>query len=172
MAIKGFRKSFLGFNKEDVLNYIASEDKKNASIIKSLNGEIKDLNERNNALNKDIDNLNAQLLQYKEKEDEINRLAESIGALYILAKNNAEQILENASKSKDAASAEIEKNLDILNQAQENYLNIKTEVLKVTNNSSNNLDSALDSIKTTEDEIKENMQKAENAEKVLQETLK
>ena len=64
------------------------------------------------------------------------------------------------------------KNLEILNQAQENYLNIKTEILKVTSNFSNNLDSALDSIKTTEDEIKENMQKAENAEKVLQETLK
>ena len=86
MAVKGFRKSFLGFNKEDVLNYIASEDKKNASIIKSLNGEIKDLTERNLSLVKEIDNLNAQLNQYKEKEEEINRLAESIGALYIIAK--------------------------------------------------------------------------------------
>lgn len=172
MAVKGFRKSFLGFNKEDVLNYIASEDKKNVSIIKSLNGEIKDLTERNLSLDKQIDSLNEKLNQYKEKEEEINRLAESIGALYIIAKNNAELILDNASKSKDAATAEIEKNLEILNAAQENYLNIKTEVLKATNSFSDNLDSALDSIKTTEDEIKNNLLKAEKAEKVLQETLK
>ena len=51
-------------------------------------------------------------------------------------------------------------------------MNIKTEVLKVTNNFSSNLDSALNSIKTTEEEIKDNLEKAETAEKVLQETLK
>jgi len=172
MATKGFRRSFLGFNKEDVLNYISSEDKKNAAIVKSLNGEVKELTNRTINLNNEIDNLNAQLQQYKDKEDEINRLAESIGALYIIAKNNAELILENASKGKEAAKAEIEKNLEILNNAQENYLDIKSEILNITNNFSNNLDSALTSIKSTENTIKNNLENANEAEKVLQETIK
>ena len=172
MATKGFRRSFLGFNKEDVLNYIASEDKKNASIVKSLNGEVKELTQRTINLNNEIDKLNIQLQKYKDKEDEINRLAESIGALYIIAKNNAEIILDNASKSKEAATAEIEKNLEILNAAQENYVNIKSEILNITSNFSNNLDSALHTIKTTEEVIKDNLKEAETAEKVLKETLK
>ena len=172
MANKGFRRSLMGFNREDVLNYIAAEDKKNTAAIKSLNGEIKDLLSRNQLLEKDIDNLNDLLKKYKDKEEEINRLAESIGALYIIAKNNAELILENASKGKEEAKAEIAKNLEILNDAQENYIDIKNEIINITNSFNNDLQTALESIKETEAKIKDNLEIAEKAEQVLQETLK
>ena len=71
MANKGFRRSLMGFNREDVLNYISSVDKKNTATVKSLNGEIKDLTDRNLFLTKEIEVLNDQLKIYKDKEEEI-----------------------------------------------------------------------------------------------------
>lgn len=172
MANKGFRRSLMGFNREDVLNYISSVDKKNTATVKSLNGEIKDLTDRNLFLTKEIEVLNDQLKIYKDKEEEINRLAESIGALYIIAKNNAELILDNAAKGKEEAKAEIEKNLEILNDAQENYIDIKNEIINITSSFNNDLETALESIKETEAKIKINLNEAEKAEQVLQEALK
>ncbi len=172
MANKGFRRSLMGFNREDVLNYISSVDKKNTATVKSLNGEIKDLTDRNLFLTKEIEVLNDQLKIYKDKEEEINRLAESIGALYIIAKNNAELILDNAAKGKEEAKAEIEKNLEILNDAQENYIDIKNEIINITSSFNNDLETALESIKETEAKIKINLKEAEKAEQVLQEALK
>ena len=172
MGTKGFRRSLMGFNREDVLNYITLEDKKNAKKIKKLDDEIKELSARNLYLTQEIDNLNNALLEYKNKEDEINRLAESIGALYIIAKNNAEIILDNSLKSKDAAINETQKNIELLKSAQENYINIKNELSKITSSFANNIDSALSSINTTEKNIEDNFKNASEAEKVLTEALK
>lgn len=172
MGTKGFRRSLMGFNREDVLNYITLEDKKNAKKIKELDDEIKELSARNLYLTQEIDNLNNALLEYKNKEDEINRLAESIGALYIIAKNNAEIILDNTLKSKDAAINETQKNIELLKSAQENYINIKNELSKITSSFANNIDSALSSINTTEKSIEDNFKNASEAEKVLTEALK
>ena len=133
MSNKGFRRSLMGFNRDDVLQYISNEDKKNTKKINSLNAEIVDLKNK-------ISSLNSQLEIYKDKEEEINRLADSIGALYIIAKNNAEIILENAKQSKSAASEEINKNLEILNSAQESYEDIKQTVLRLTNAFSQSVD--------------------------------
>ena len=80
--------------------------------------------------------------------------------------------MENASKGKEEAKAEIAKNLEILNDAQENYIDIKNEIINITNSFNNDLQTALESIKETEAKIKDNLEIAEKAEQVLQETLK
>ncbi len=165
MSNKGFRRSLMGFNRDDVLQYISNEDKKNTKKINSLNAEIADLKNK-------ISSLNSQLEIYKDKEEEINRLADSIGALYIIAKNNAEIILENAKQSKLAASEEINKNLELLNSAQENYEEIKQTVLRLTNAFSQSVDNAITSLKDTENIIEEKMEKADEVEKIFETTLK
>lgn len=165
MSNKGFRRSLMGFNRDDVLQYISNEDKKNTKKINSLNAEIVDLKNK-------ISSLNTQLNIYKDKEEEINRLADSIGALYIIAKNNAEIILENAKQSKLAASEEINKNLELLNSAQENYEEIKQTVLSLTNAFSQSVNNAIASLKDTENIIEEKMNKADEVEKIFESTLK
>ena len=165
MSNKGFRRSLMGFNRDDVLQYISNEDKKNTKKINSLNAEIVDLKNK-------ISSLNSQLEIYKDKEEEINRLADSIGALYIIAKNNAEIILENAKQSKLAASEEINKNLELLNSAQENYVEIKQTVLSLTNAFSQSVNNAIASLKDTENIIEEKMNKADEVEKIFESTLK
>ena len=165
MSNKGFRRSLMGFNRDDVLQYISNEDKKNTKKINSLNAEIVDLKNK-------ISSLNTQLNIYKDKEEEINRLADSIGALYIIAKNNAEIILENAKQSKLAASEEINKNLELLNSAQENYEEIKQTVLSLTNAFSQSVNNAIASLKDTENIIEEKMNKADVVEKIFESTLK
>ena len=165
MSNKGFRRSLMGFNRDDVLQYISNEDKKNTKKINSLNAEIVDLKNK-------ISSLNTQLNIYKDKEEEINRLADSIGALYIIAKNNAEIILENAKQSKLAASEEINKNLELLNSAQENYVEIKQTVLSLTNAFSQSVNNAIASLKDTENIIEEKMNKADEVEKIFESTLK
>ena len=165
MSNKGFRRSLMGFNRDDVLQYISNEDKKNTKKINSLNAEIVDLKNK-------ISSLNSQLEIYKDKEEEFNRLADSIGALYIIAKNNAEIILENAKQSKSAASEEINKNLEILNSAQESYEDIKQTVLRLTNAFSQSVDNAITSLKDTENIIEEKMNKADEVEKIFESTLK
>ena len=95
MAV-GFRKSLFGFNSDDVLNYINESHKKFSEKENELNQKIESLDETLAKLNSQLEDVKAakenveiQLKEYTDKYDEIERLSQSIGKLYLVAQSNA-----------------------------------------------------------------------------------
>lgn len=110
MAKIGFRSSMFGFNKSDVNLYlmklqqeyslkeqelskrIADLERENAEIKqKSAEGE-KELNSTRDELNR----ISGELSYLKGKEQEIEQMSESIGTMYMVAMQNAEDIIAEA----------------------------------------------------------------------------
>ncbi|MCQ2478591.1 MAG: DivIVA domain-containing protein, partial [Clostridia bacterium] len=110
----GFRKSFLGFNCEDVMSYIEDSHKSFMKKEEELNGKISELNKTVSNLSSDIEDLNKtnealqdKVKEYTSKQDEIERLSQNIGKLYLVAQSNAKAIVKNSVDSIGIASNEV-----------------------------------------------------------------
>lgn len=167
MAGIGFKKSLFGFNKNDVLNYINDMVQQNTIKIKNLNQENNELSLRNNELTQKIEELECLLNSYKEKEDQIEKLANGIGALYVLAKNNAQSILENAKAGKEITVTEIQKNLSLLEQSQNNLQNIKTSVNNITDNFNSEVEQISLDLDSAKEQINQKIKTSDNSELFL-----
>lgn len=111
MASPGFRKSFMGFNREDVTNYIEALVKKYKSgenellaRIENLNIDLKEASDRAAALQETVN-------EFERKREEIEKLSESIGKLYLVSQANAEAIIRNAKQSSSVAGEEVRRNI-------------------------------------------------------------
>lgn len=131
----GFRKSLFGFNSNDVLNYITELQKDHAGETRHLNKKISALNENvttlqeeNASLQAERDGLAEQIQAFHEKFEEIERLAQNIGKLYLVAQNSSKAIMENAAESRTLAQAEVDRNLDSISQTQQTLETVRTEV--------------------------------------------
>ena len=96
MAIE-FRNALLGFNKNDVLEYVAQKDKELKRLSVTLNSRIDKLsqelevlkNEHQSSLSTignltiENDNLKACIAEYEKKIDEIEDIGNKIGKLYL-----------------------------------------------------------------------------------------
>ncbi len=176
--IDGFRKSILGFNKEDVINYIDE-------IHKFNNEKTAELKEKIDTLKNQLDELNAKLAEaesakemleiklsnYNEKKKEIDMLSESIGKLYLVAKANSNAIMENAEESKKAALEEIAKNFSSLEAAHTNLTNLKKSVQQNSDNFGNEVETLISSLSDARSLIGnksiDSSEKSEEFEKLL-----
>ena len=99
----GFRKSLFGFNSDDVIAYIEQSHKKFSAKEKELNQKIDELDGTIANVNAQLEdlkvakaNVEAQLKEYTDKHDEIERLSQNIGKLYLVAQANAKSIMQNS----------------------------------------------------------------------------
>lgn len=121
-----FRNSFIGFNKDDVLDYVHKKDTELNSLSKSLNdtisklnNEIKDLKSKleilNNSYNQTIKEnmeLRMQLNAFEEKAAEIENISTKIGKLYLVSRSSAKSIVEKAEENSAVINSQIEDNLN------------------------------------------------------------
>ena len=112
MAVE-FRTSFLGFNRDDVLDYVHKKDADMKIMSASLKDKIKALEEELSSLKADFsealknnseltaqnEELVASLKGYKAKEDEIESLSRKIGKLYLVSKSSAKSIVDRAEEN-------------------------------------------------------------------------
>ena len=92
----GFKKSLLGFNCSDVINYIDKMHRAFSEKEKNFNSKIIGLEKEIDAVNLEREKLLAekceldrQLNEFNAKYEEIERLSENIGKLYLVAQENA-----------------------------------------------------------------------------------
>lgn len=138
MAI-GFRKSLFGFNAADVMGYIETAQRANAEKLSTLETENEDLkasfeelNVKFNDICSEKNALAEQLREYTKKYEEINRLSENIGKLYLVAQANAQAIMKNSNEIGEQAAAEAERNLTSIADAQQSLNSVKQELLDTT----------------------------------------
>ena len=169
MAI-GFRKSLLGFNCNDVIEYIERTHKKFKKQADTLSNQAKDLTEKLEKAQKEYDALLAEkneisqkLDAFKEKADEIERLSENIGKLYLVSQSNAQAIISNAEESNALTMGEVEKNLSAIDDAHASLNALRANIVKTSDDFIKEVDNMLSSLDITRQQITQNTQNSQEA---------
>lgn len=175
MAI-GFRKSVFGFNRFDVIEYIEKmhktflekENKLNSNI-ENLKDELKQSNSEIDALNLKNKELSEELNEFYAKKDEIEKLSENIGKLYLVAQANAQAIMENSKNSAEIIDNEVVKNINAIDDAHFSLSEVKENITEMSNGFVSNLNKLLSSLNTTKEQISINSQNVDDAKKQFDE---
>lgn len=136
----GFRKSLLGYNCEEVSEYIHKTAQENKELVSSLNNKIKECNklvevkdEQCFNLNNQITELNEQLDFYKAKYEEVKKLSDNIGKLYLVAQTNAKAIISAANNASSSAQSEMQSNISLIEQTDTSLLQLKNDLVNMSN---------------------------------------
>lgn len=169
----GFRKSLFGFNCDDVIEYIQESHRKFSEKEKDLNQKIDSLDKTIESVNSQLEDVKAakiaveaQLKEYTDKYDEIERLSQNIGKLYLVAQTNAKSIMQNSTENRDIANREVEKNLHSIDNAHEQLAALKAEILQTSNEFVTKVDSLVTSLSVAREQVSDN--NADNRELVEQ----
>ena len=156
----GFRKSFLGFNCDDVIEYIQNSHKKFSQKEAELNQKIYSLDNTIANINTQLEEVKsakaaveAQLKEYTDKYDEIERLSQNIGKLYLVAQTNAKSIMQNSTDNRDITNREVEKNLHSIDNAHEQLAALKAEIMQTSNEFVTKVDALVTSLATAREQV-------------------
>ncbi len=168
----GFRKSLLGFNCSDVLEYIERTHKTFKEKEKKLNSKLDDVSNELNVSKQDFEKLlaekkqvDAKLAEFNAKYDEIERLSENIGKLYLVAQANAQAIMTSSEESSKISFEEVGKNISSIDEAHESLKELRAEITRTSEEFVSEVDRLMNSLSITKIQIAENKDTAENAQK-------
>ena len=163
MAV-GFKKSLFGFNCDDVMQYIERSQKSFAEKEKDLANQVEELsksldlsNENYRKLNDEKELIVKKLADFSEKYEEIERLSENIGKLYLVAQANAQAIMANSEENANLANSEVEKNLSAINDAHESLDSLRKSVIQTSNEFLGEIDGLISSLNETKETIAANI---------------
>ncbi len=128
MAVPGFRKSFMGYNRDDVNEFIEALIKKYKTNENDLTAKIETLNIDLRRSAETVEELKATVAEYEKKRAEIEQMSRNIGKLYLVSQSNAEAIIENARQSRESAAGEVRRNIDGISSAHESLDGLCAEV--------------------------------------------
>lgn len=165
----GFRKSLFGFNCDDVINYIEESHKRFSLKEKELNKKINSLDDAIADANAKLDevkaakaDVEAQLKVYTDKYDEIERLSQNIGRLYLVSQTNAKSIMQSSAENCELANREVAKNLHSIDNAHEQLAALKKEIMQTSNDFMTKVDALVSSLAVAREKVEQN--KNENRE--------
>ena len=171
----GFRKSLFGFNCNDVLEYIEKAHKKFKNKADALTEKAEELSKELNLSKENYEKLleekniiSKKLDTFTQKAEEIERLSENIGKLYLVSQANAQAIMTNAQESSSLASSEVEKNLTAIDEAHISLEELRRSITKTSDDFINEVDNLLNSLNATREQITANTQKSEQAAEEFQ----
>jgi chromosome segregation ATPase len=178
MAI-GFKKSLFGFNCADVINYIESAHKSFGAKEKSLNDKVdellKELNtakENQAKLEQEKQELDQKINEMNIKYEEVERLSENIGKLYLVAQTNAKAIMNNSEESAKLIEKEVEENLYSINEAHKSLQELRQHITKTSDDFIAEVESLMTSLSKTREKISANNTEIENASEEFNNTFK
>lgn len=156
----GFRKSLFGFNCDDVINYVEETHKKFSEKESALNEKINSLDNTLAMVNTQLDevktakaNVEAQLKEYTDKYEEIERLSQNIGKLYLVAQANAKSIMQNSADNKDIVNREVEKNIHSIDRAHESLAALKADITQTSSDFVAKVDTLVTSLNSAREQI-------------------
>ena len=159
----GFRKSLFGFNCDDVINYVQESHKKFSAKENELNEKIDSLDQTIATINAQLEDVKAakaaveeQLKEYTDKHDEIERLSQNIGRLYLVAQTNAKSIMQNSTENRDITNREVEKNLHSIDNAHEQLAALKAEIMQTSNEFITKVDTLVSSLSAAREQVTNN----------------
>ncbi len=170
----GFRRSLFGFNTDDVLEYIEKTHKSFSKKQEALNEKADSLASELELSKEQYENLMAEkaivdekLNAFNQKYEEIEKLSENIGKLYLVAQANAQAIMNSSENSLNLSNVEVEKNLNTINEAHASLDEIRENIVKTSNDFVNELDELINSLVQTKEKITANTDTAKNAKETF-----
>ena len=164
----GFRKSLFGFHCDDVLNYIKQSQQTFAektegltAQVEALSGQLSQSNDACQKLHAEKAALEEKLQDFQAKYEEVQRLSENIGKLYLVAQTNAQAIMNNSEKNAELAKEEVERHLNAVTHAQNSLGDLKQSVLSTSREFVDEIDALLQSLEETRTQITENQSDTE-----------
>ncbi len=159
MAVE-FRTSFLGFNRDDVFEYVHKKDAEMKILSASLNEKITALNEELSSLKNDFNEalknnvelssensrLSEELNAFREKAEEIESLSRKIGRLYMVSKSSAKSIVDRAEENADIINEQTRLRLSNIEQTEDSLRDITKQIVSASQkfvDDLNSLDSSL-----------------------------
>lgn len=126
-APQNFRSAFNGFNREDVVNYIAYMTNKHETQVNQLNTEVAQLQQERDGLQEQHDHLQEQLHKQEETASELEQLRQQIEQMKEQLSERDIQIelleeelqQEKAKKNVVTASAPVQPKHDMVRMAEE-----------------------------------------------------
>lgn len=168
----GFKKSLFGFNCSDVIQYIESTHKNFAQKEKALNDKVeellKDLNtakEQQIKLEQEKLELDNKINELNIKYEEVERLSENIGKLYLVAQTNAKAIINSSEESAKLIEKEVEENLCTINEAHKSLEELRRHISKTSDDFITEVDRMISSLSETCEQISANNDKSLSAKK-------
>ena len=159
----GFRKSLLGFNCSDVIEYIEKTHKTFKEKEYSLNSKMEKITselelskENQKRLEEEKAILDCKLAEFNEKYEEIERLSENIGKLYLVAQANAQAIMENSQNSAQITKEEVNRNLFSIEEAHTSLKELRMNITKTSDEFVAEVDRLINSLNTTREQIAAN----------------
>ena len=158
----GFRKSLFGFHCQDVLNYIQQSQKKFADMQTDLTEQVQTLSqelalseESRAALAQEKETISAKLTELNEQYEEIERLSQNIGKLYLVAQANAQAIMENSENSAAITKQEVDHNLAVIGRAHTSLDELRKSVVTTSQDFVSEIDSLIASLEETRVQVAE-----------------
>lgn len=159
LAHFGFRTSMFGFKKDDVILYLEKSAREHSEKLKALEEKISDLNEENKKLSdtlktseEELADVKAKVEYYSGKEAEIEKMSVSIGTMYLVAKQNAAEVLKNAEACAGEIADHTRKQLSAANEVDEKLNTLKNELSAAAERFSSsvvNMNDSLENIKSS-----------------------
>lgn len=166
----GFKKSLFGFNCSDVIDYIErthnsfvqKENKLNLKV-EELTNELSLSKELQEKLEAEKNELNQKLDEFNAKYEEIERLSENIGKLYLVAQTNAKAIIQSSENSVKITSEEVNKNLFTIDKAHESLTELRLKIAKTSDDFIAEVENLMSSLSTTREQLATNTNIETNA---------
>ena len=175
----GFRKSLFGFNCDDVIEYINKTHKTFVDREKNLNSKVDGLiselklsKEEASKLEAEKQQLDAKLNEFTEKYEEIERLSENIGKLYLVAQANAQAIMESSENSAKITAEEVGRNLCSINEAHDSLKELRQNITKTSDDFVAEVDLLISSLNNTREQLAANTETEEKAKDIFDEDYK
>lgn len=172
----GFRKSLLGFNCNDVLDYIERTHKSFKDKEAKLNSRLDNISNELEISKADYEKLLAEkaivdqkLAEFNVKYDEIERLSENIGKLYLVAQANAQAIMSSSEESAKLSFEEVNKNLSSIDEAHDALRELRTSITKTSEDFANEVNSLIASLEETKIQIADKKDTAQNSKEEFDE---
>ena len=171
LAFSGFRTSLFGFNKEEVNAYIEAAAKKNSAKLKELEASNALAEEKVALLEQKLEQLEAQYQEakakadyYTGKEEEIEKTSISIGTMYLVAKQNATEILKSAEECAKEIAKESKQRLAVAGEVDQKLSTLKEELSGAALRFSESVDLMNDSLQGIKARLEAQINKIENGE--------
>ena len=97
------------------------------------------------------------------KYEEIERLSENIGKLYLVAQANAQAIMSNSKENAELTNLEVEKNLSSIDEAHDSLNTLRDSIVKTSDDFVNEVNNLLKSLDETREKITQNTTTSEKA---------
>lgn len=135
MAKVGFRTSLFGFDKNDVMEYvhrsaleIATKEQAFKQQASALEEQIKAAETQVGGLTAKLAELEAELETFRGREAEIEKTSISIGTMYLVAKQNADEMIQTAEQYAAEVTAHAKRQLEIATKAGTELEQLKSGV--------------------------------------------